>query len=222
MAGIPTIAEHELPWLTVDQMVEADRLAIEEFGIELLQMMEHAGASLAELTMRLAPSGPITVLAGAGNNGGGGLCAARHLINRGRSVEVVLAGGSLGEAPAHHLRTLGEMGVEPRPDPGYSTIVVDALVGYGLDGPLRGRAAELARWASMNHFVVSLDFPSGRGFPGGVESHATLTLALPKEGLRDLRPLFVADLGLPSALWRRMGLDVGPIFAEGRIVRVEG
>ena len=109
----PTIAAASVPWLTVDQMVEADRLAIEEFNIDLLQMMEHAGSSLSEVTQRLAPSGRITILAGAGNNGGGGLCAARHLINRGRDIEVVLVNDSLGAVAVHHLGTLSEMGIEP-------------------------------------------------------------------------------------------------------------
>ena len=149
MTTIPTVNAGELPWLSVDQMIEADRLAIEEFDIGLLQMMEHAGSGLAELAMLTAPSGRITVLAGGGNNGGGGLCAARHLINRGRDVDIVLATGAPGPAAAHHLRTLAEMGVNPRPEPGYTPVVVDALVGYGLQGPLRGRAAELARWAAM-------------------------------------------------------------------------
>ena len=66
--------------------------------------------------------------------------------------------------------------------------------------------------------MISLDFPSGSGYPGGVEAAATLTLALPKEGLRSVRPLYVADLGLPEALWNRMGLRVGPVFASGRIL----
>ena len=221
-ADLPAITLDSLPAVSAAEMAEVDRLATDVFGISLLQMMEHAGSSLAELTMRLAPTGAITVLAGGGNNGGGGLCAARHLINRGRKVEVVLATDRLGDAAAHHLHTLSEMGVEPSERIGHSQVVVDALVGYGLDGPLRGRTAELARRASMNHFVVSLDFPSGYGFPGGIESHATLTLALPKAGLRDVRPLYLADLGLPAALWLRMGLEVGPIFSDGRVVRIEG
>ncbi|NIR41987.1 MAG: NAD(P)H-hydrate epimerase, partial [Actinobacteria bacterium] len=92
------------------QMAEADRLAIEEFGISLLQMMEHAGSNLAGLVNALAPEGTVTVLAGGGNNGGGGLCAARHLINSGRRVDVVLSSNRVGPAPAHHLRTLAAMG----------------------------------------------------------------------------------------------------------------
>ncbi len=209
-----------VPWLTVEQMVEADRLAIEEFDISLLQMMEHAGSSLAELTHHLFPDGAVTVLTGGGNNGGGGLCAARHLVNRGRAVTVVLATERLGPAPTHHLGTLREMGVVPAAEPlEDAAVVVDAMVGYGLTGGLRGRAAELAAWSS-GRSVVSLDFPSGHGGPGAVLADATLTLALPKEGLRSLDPVYLADLGLPGALWARMGLVVGPVFADGRIVRL--
>ncbi|MEN8235548.1 MAG: NAD(P)H-hydrate epimerase [Actinomycetota bacterium] len=216
---VRTVAPSDLPWLSIEQMIEADRLAIEEFGITLLQMMEHAGASLAALVDELAPNGAVVVLAGGGNNGGGGLCAARHLVNRGRDVSVVVASGSPGQAARHHLATLREMGIEPTADPPDAPVVVDALVGYGLDGPLRGQAAMLADW-SPGHIVISLDFPSGHGYPGAMEPRATLTLALPKEGLRNVRPLYVADLGLPRALWSRMGLDVGPLFGSSRYVEV--
>lgn len=216
---LPSVSANSLPWLTVEQMVEADRLAIEEFDITLLQMMEHAGSALAELVVRVAPEGRITVLAGGGNNGGGGLCAARHLLARGRDVEIVLASERPGTAVAHHLATLATMGILPSDHPN-GDVAVDALVGYGLSGTLRGWAAELAEWAS-SRIPISLDFPSGFGFEGAVRPVATLTLALPKEGLRGLSPLYLADLGLPAALWERMGLEPGTPFAEGRLVRVE-
>ena len=215
----PIVRADSLPWLTVDQMAEADRLAIEEFGIELLQMMEHAGSALADAAIRLAPHGDVAVLAGGGNNGGGGLCAARHLVNRGRSVSVTLATDRPGPAAQHHLDTLAEMGITPSDEPSDAPVVLDALVGYGLDGPLRDRAAVLALWTS-GRTVLSLDFPSGHGFPGAVEPAATLTLALPKEGLRQVRPLYLADLGLPGSLWQRMGLDVGSLFSEGGVVEI--
>ncbi len=160
------------------------------------------------------------MLAGGGNNGGGGLCAARHLHNRGRTIDVFLATDRLGPAPSHHLGTLRAMGVTPGPEPADSPVVVDAMVGYGLSGPLRGKAAAAASWAH-GRSVVSLDFPSGHGADGAVRADATLTLALPKEGLRDLHPVWVADLGLPAALWARMGLDVGQLFGAGRIVALE-
>jgi NAD(P)H-hydrate epimerase len=215
---LPAISAASLPWLTVEQMVEADRLAVEEFGIELLMMMEHAGSLLAELVMRQAPVGRVSVLAGGGNNGGGGLCAARHLIDRGRDVEIVLATEDTGAAASHHLEILAAMGFVPATLP-TGDVAVDALVGYGLSGPLQGRAAELAQWASR-HGAISLDFPSGYGFEGAVEPDATLTLALPKEGLRELRPLYLADLGLPQALWQRMGIEYDTLFREGSMAQV--
>jgi len=215
----PTVDAAAVPWLTVQQMVDADRLAVEDFGIGLLQMMEHAGRSLADLTIELFPEGDIVVLAGGGNNGGGGLSAARHLANRGRRVAVALATADPGPAVTHHLRTLAAMGIRPLPELPPSPVVVDALVGYGLAGALRGRAASLAA-AAGGRSVVSLDLPSGHGAAGAVEAAATLTLALPKEGLRRVRPLYVADLGLPDALWTTLGVAAPGLFRNGRIVRV--
>jgi NAD(P)H-hydrate epimerase len=214
----PSVNAAALPWLSVEQMAEADRLAIEKYGIGLLQMMEHAGAALADLVTRLAPEGRITVLAGGGNNGGGGLSAARHLVNRGREVEVVLATEDGGGAVRHHLFTLERMGIAPADRPS-GDVAVDALVGYGLSGPLQGRAAELAEWA-CGHRAISLDLPSGHGLDGAVEPQATLTLALPKQALADVRPLYLADIGLPAALWREMGIEGGDPFLSGRIVEV--
>jgi len=215
----PTIPADSVPWLSIEEMAEADRLAVEEFGIDLLQMMEHAGWALASLVDSMAPAGDVVVLAGGGNNGGGGLSAARHLVNRGRTVSVVLSSDRPGGAARHHLRTLEAMGITPLDEPPDVQVVVDALVGYGLDGSLRGTAAELAGW-SQDRTVISLDFPSGLGNQGAVEPTATLTLALPKEGLREVRPLYLGDLGLPSTLWAAMGLDVDAVFTLGRILEI--
>ncbi len=216
----PTIEASGLPWLTVAQMVEADRLAGDEFGITLLQMMENAGSALAELVTTLYPSGPLVVLAGGGNNGGGGMSAARHLLNQGRRVAVVLSSDRLGDAARQQLTTLERLGLGPNHDPpDGASVVVDALVGYGLTGALRGRAAALAAWTTGRP-VVSLDMPSGHGVAGSVVADQTLTLALPKESLSGVRPLYLADIGLPAALWRVLGLDVGGLFGPGRILEV--
>ena len=69
-----------VPAVTAAQMREVDRVAVEETGPNLYQMMEHAGRSLALTALEMATDdGPIVVLAGTGGNGGGGLAAARHL-----------------------------------------------------------------------------------------------------------------------------------------------
>ena len=91
---------HNLPVVTTDQMSEVDRLMIEEWGITLFQMMENAGRNFAELARRqlggTVQGKRIAVLCGQGNNGGGGMTAARHLHNWGAQVEVILAGDENG------------------------------------------------------------------------------------------------------------------------------
>lgn len=89
----------------VAEMVEIDRLMVEEYGILLLQMMENAGRSLAALAREMlggsAAGRRVVVLAGQGNNGGGGQMAARHLANAAADVAVVMSAppGKLGEVP---------------------------------------------------------------------------------------------------------------------------
>ena len=82
-----------VPAITTEQMREVDRVAVNEVGPNLYQMMENAGRNLASLCVELLGDGwhraPIVVLAGTGGNGGGGICAARHLANHGGDVTVV-------------------------------------------------------------------------------------------------------------------------------------
>ena len=82
-----------VPTLTAAGMREVDRIMIDELGIELLQMMENAGRTLAELARSRFGPQSVVVLAGPGGNGGGGLVAARHLANHGVDVRVVLGEG---------------------------------------------------------------------------------------------------------------------------------
>src|SRR5262245_20486308 len=85
----------EVPAVTAEQMREIDRIAIEETGPNLFQMMENAGHNLAALSMELLGNGwqqaSYLVLAGSGGNGGGGICAGRHLANHGCRVSLCLA-----------------------------------------------------------------------------------------------------------------------------------
>src|SRR6266849_5161046 len=96
-------------------MFEVDRLMIETYGITLEQMMENAGRNLAELARRIiggqGEDRRVTVLSGAGNNGGGGMVAARHLHNMGTSVSVVLTSDldQLKDVPAHQWTILNAM-----------------------------------------------------------------------------------------------------------------
>jgi len=237
-----------IPTVTVDQMREIDRLMIEEMEISLLQMMENAGRTLATQARRLLGDDirgrRIVVLAGPGGNGGGGMAAARRLCNWGADVSVILGRdvGELHGVPAHQLAILRHMGVPVQdrvhagPDRsalGSADLIVDALIGYSLRGAPREPIASLIREANAaGPPILALDIPSGLDGDSGaaaeptIRAAATLTLALPKVGL--LRPAarawvgdaYVADISVPEAVYRRLGLRVGPLFAQADIVRV--
>ena len=222
-----------IPALTEAQMVEIDRLMIEEAGITLVQMMENAGRSLADLAIdRYRPSS-VTVLAGSGGNGGGALVSARHLANRGVTTTVCLtrAVDDLQGVVHDQYGALALTAVETRPEPGRSDLTIDGIIGYSLRGSPRGRAAHLIGWAvGLDAPILSLDGPSGVDVTTGqvgdpaISADATMTLALPKSGLighPNVGTHYLADISVPPALYRRIGITVPPdMFATGRVREV--
>src|SRR5215472_9001334 len=107
-----TLSRGAVPALTTEQMREVDRAMVEDLHIELVQMMENAGRNLAELAITRFSPASVTVLAGTGGNGGGGLVAARHLANRDCQIQVVLSEPDrLTPVPAHQADILAQMGV---------------------------------------------------------------------------------------------------------------
>ncbi|GAB4526241.1 MAG: hypothetical protein Fur0018_11380 [Anaerolineales bacterium] len=238
------------PTLTTSQMVEVDRLMIEVYGIQLIQMMENAGRNLAEMSRRMIPpplsERHILVVCGQGNNGGGGMVAARHLHNRGARVTVILPGdpARLKPIPAHQWHILQAMAASapgaleiltmrnPPANLPAADLIVDALIGYGLKGnPRPQTAAWIAALNAHPAPILALDAPSGLDTTTGapatpcVRAAATLTLALPKTGLLtpQARPvvgdLYLADISVPPELYRHLGLDVPPLFVEDTIRR---
>ena len=231
----------KIPTLTTEQMVEVDRLMIEEYGILLIQMMENAGRHLAEQACRMVggelPGRRIAIVCGRGNNGGGGMVAARHLHNRGAlvSAHLVVDPDGLKEIPAHQWNILQNMGLTQADDPdlGQVDLILDAIIGYGLTGNPRGEVANWIRGINCgNRPVLALDAPSGldttTGLAGDpcVQATATLTLALPKAGLMNqgarsvVGDLFLADISVPPALYGRLGIEIGPLFAGDPIIKV--
>ncbi len=239
---IPSIAPESLPHLTTSQMIEVDRLMTEEFGIQLIQMMENAGRNLADLAQAMLDGEvmdrPLLVLVGRGNNGGGGLVAARHLSNRGADVQIVLSRDmeQYQGVPAQQLDTLLAMGVSvmeagdgwelPSAD-----LIIDALIGYGLRDHPRGSEASLIQLANSHPApILALDTPSGLDATTGhsyhpcIQADATLTLALPKSGLLAsadvVGELYLADISVPPMLYETLDLTVPPIFASSPILKI--
>lgn len=236
-----------VPYLTTEQMIEVDRAMVEDFRIGLLQMMENAGRNLAHLArtrfLKGDPRGKkVVVLAGTGGNGGGALVCARRLHNYGAVVTVLVTGPEerFKPVPRRQLEILCRMHVSVAqadatdgavvPD-----LIVDGVIGYSLKGAPRRPAAHLIRWASAQGVpILSLDVPSGVDattgtvFDPAIMATATMTLALPKEGLRapgaeqHVGELYLADISVPPSLYSApsLALEVGHLFAESDIVRL--
>ena len=250
MRGVPRVSDRRVPALTAEQMLEVDRLMVDEYKIELVQMMELAGRNLARLASRLVlraeGDAVVGVMAGRGGNGGGALVCARHLYNQGADVRVYLSRPpeDYSGVPAHQLGILRRLGVRvavgppAADDPGAHEIdlLVDGVIGYSLRGAPRGTAAELISWSQRADVpVLALDVPSGIDATTGaagepaVEATATMTLALPKTGLAAIAAaasvgaLYLADIGVPPEVYERIGVDLpdGPIFAADALVALE-
>jgi NAD(P)H-hydrate epimerase len=233
---------NSIPALTTAQMIEVDRAMIEDYHIELIQMMENAGRTFAELARRwlggTVKGHSIIVLCGSGNNGGGGMTAARRLHNWGAEVIIALtkSADELHDVPAHQLDILQRMKIpilDSASMPSAPSLILDAIIGYSLSGSPRGVAADLIRWANMqDSAILSLDTPSGLDVTSGkahdptIRATATLTLALPKQGLLNpqsssyVGDLYLADISVPPELYTNMGITIPPLFAESDIIRV--
>ena len=240
--------DQDIPYLSTAQMIEVDRAMMEDYRIDLVRMMENAGRCLAILARdRFLDGSPVgkevTVLAGSGGNGGGALVAARRLHTWGAKVQVLLAQAAdkMTAVPGHQLDILGRMAVDivaerDVPPPGDApAIIVDGLIGYSLKGAPHGVTRDLIEWANGEGApILALDTPSGIDtatgtvFDPAIRATATMTLALPKEGLcargaaAYVGELYLADISVPPSLYAgpALGLDVGPIFAAGDVVRL--
>lgn len=237
----------EVPYVTTAQMVEVDRAMIKDFHIELIQMMENAGRELAHLARaRFLDGDPrgkrVVLLAGTGGNGGGALVCARRLHNWGAQAQVFVTrpDDDFTPIPKHQLDILRRMKAPIALADAIGSIetpalIIDGLIGYSLRGAPRGPAADLIRWANAQSApILALDTPSGVDattgtvFDPAIRATATMTLALPKKGLRApdveayVGELYLADIGVPPELYAGpvLGLTIGPIFAESDIVRL--
>ncbi len=214
--------------VTTEQMRRIERRAVEA-GIPTILLMEHAGRAVAQVAHELLRSrggGRVLVVCGKGNNGGDGLCAARHLQNAGVPVRVMLLARDqdLSGDALSNLRIARAAGIEVdnvvgpvdtglRAVMGSYQLLVDAIFGTGFRGPAVGlpaRAIEALNGSGVP--VLSVDVPSGLEVDTGridgpcVRAAATVTLGFPKVGMvvypgaEFCGRITVADLGIPRVL----------------------
>jgi hydroxyethylthiazole kinase-like uncharacterized protein yjeF len=228
--------------LTADQMREVDRLTTDRYGVPSLQLMENAGAAVADYLSQAFPdlsTRGILVLCGKGNNGGDGFVVARRLRERGAPPRVFLfaeLSAVLGDAAVNlqlwqagggelHVVTSKSEWATAREALNEADLVVDALLGTGIKGPVEGLLSsvidDVNEWRERRpvrlrraraRFVNSVDMPSG--LPSGnedfggpvIRADATVTFTAPKVG-QLLAPqadcvgkLVVRDIGTPCEL----------------------
>lgn len=237
-----------LPVLNLAQVREINRLMVEEYGLGYLQMMEQSGRLLVNLIRRLVGGDlrnkPIVVLAGPGDKGGTGMVTARYLHNAGARV-ICVASRTIQEVSqpsVHQYRLLNKLAVPVVTQASVpplrllsllreSVLTIDAILGSGLVGYPRGSEAFLLHaLKQVQPSVVSLDLPSGlmadtgSTYENTVKAKATLALGLPKTGLMVpnalpyIGQLYLADIGVPSIIYKQVGLNIGPLFSAGEIV----
>ncbi|MDQ3265121.1 MAG: NAD(P)H-hydrate dehydratase [Myxococcota bacterium] len=206
--------------VTAAQMAQLERASAQQQD-STGELMERAGAALAEEAQRLASgTGRFLILCGRGNNGGDGLVAARRLLALDREVHCELLPGDDAQLPTEAFNALQGCGFVPAPIPaeltvGAGDVVIDALLGTGLSrapGGEYARAIErIGRWRQGGARVLAADLPSGlqadtgKAFVPCVEADVTVTFGYEKVGLA-MEPgatlagaVKVADLGLPRA-----------------------
>jgi ADP-dependent NAD(P)H-hydrate dehydratase / NAD(P)H-hydrate epimerase len=206
--------------VTAQEMVEFEKQVIAG-GVSAADLMEQAGRSMARIIRSRYPaSHEALIVVGKGNNGGDGLVVARHLAATGWTVRVLIPEGDkpLRELPRKQLDVLSSEhpavmvysqwheSLFPKAD----GIVVDALLGVGTKGALRGVMAEVVAAINAartrNFFrTVALDLPTG--LPDDPEhsivADLTITVGYVKDFL--VRESLAAQVG---------GIETVPLFSD--------
>jgi hydroxyethylthiazole kinase-like uncharacterized protein yjeF len=211
--------------LTIDQFKEMDALAIQGKALPIELMMENAGLQLARLVSANASrEHSIWLGIGPGNNGGGGLVAARKLAGWGYLVKLDIPNKKLKPLPALQLDRALAAGAEISPL-GQSDVFVDAYFGFSQKLPLpRAFLDSIEKANNESKFRISLDLPSGFNKDSGDQlfnPDLILTMAAPKTELIKFGfgpVLYIADIGIPIDLYEHFGINQ-PDFAQSGIVK---
>jgi hydroxyethylthiazole kinase-like uncharacterized protein yjeF len=213
------------PILTAERMRAAEQAAIDA-GTKVEDLMERAGAALAEAAFRFAGPLETLILCGPGNNGGDGYVAARHLAERGVRVRVAaLSEPKSTAAQWARSKWAGSTGTLS-PETKTAPLVIDALFGTGLTRGLDDKiAAVLAKLAGEAVAAIACDLPSGVETDSGAllnsvpQYDLTVTFGALKPAhlldpaMHKCGRVVVADIGLQCAdEWHEIGPPELPLL----------
>jgi len=194
------------------EVVEANAGAL---GVSVDALMERAGRAIAEEAighLTVTP-GRVAIVAGAGNNGGDGTCAAHYLLEWGHRPELWLVRPP-SQIYSHAARRCYErvaarlpvhVGIPTEKELQAFPLILDALLGTGQNGPLRSPYAEAVRAIVASRVpTLAVDVPTGTRDPAGLVPNWTVTLKAEMDPTR-AGEVSVRDIGIPPAAWSETG-----------------
>lgn len=219
-------------YLSIADIREMDRLAIEDYGMPGIILMENAGLGVVRGVLDKIISDEVLVLCGKGNNGGDGFVIARHLYNRGIKVKVMLAepADKIGGDALINFNIIEKMHIpvvqyEANLDKAilHSEFIIDALLGSGLNSAVRGPYDAMIQAINRSKaYTVAVDIPSGLNADSGkplniaVQANRTYTFGAYKLGFRKTGAgqwtgeYELVDIGLPVDVLARFS-DINTI-----------
>lgn len=224
-------------------MRKIEKKLFDEIGLPSIVVMENAVYSILKYLMKYygdVKNKKIVILCGTGNNGGDGLGLARHLALEGVCVHVVVAGSpkrmtseaSLNfsviknmDIPYIIVENLQDCNKKVGHLIGISDIVIDAMLGIGLQDEVKGVIKQLVEVINQkkeqrNQAVVAIDVPSGihcdtgKVMGSAVKADLTITLGLPKIGLllypgaEYVGKLEVGSIGIPKTILSEFDMNM--------------
>jgi len=206
-------------YVTNSFMRQIDKFTIEKIGIPGVVLMENAGRSVSEQSIKFLSAkrkANVIIFCGGGNNGGDGFVTARHLVNSGIKLTIVLTkpyNAYTGDALIN-LNIIRKMNIpivkKTKNLRGYD-LIIDALLGTGAKGEIREPYKNIIEQINdSNKPVISVDIPSGLNGDTGdacgaaVKANITVTMGCPKKGMlkrkarKYVGKLAVADIGFPK------------------------
>jgi len=211
--------------LELETFKELDYYSVQNYNLPIELMMENAGLNLARVVAsHSGENKSVSIGVGPGNNGGGGLVAARRLAAWGYQVGLDIPDQNLRSLPAVQLERALAFGV--RPDTSSKTSVwVDAYFGFAQRHPLPNEFQD--RIKQLNDFeglVISLDLPTGISAKSPntmIQADIICTLAAPKRILAgpNIRSrVLILDLGIPKSAFEDLGLKLSLPFDKSPIL----
>lgn len=219
---------------TKEQVRELDRIAIEEYQIPSIVLMENAGVGATSIILReIAAQKNVAIFCGKGNNGGDGFVIARHLHNNNVQVHVFFLGKvnevAVDSDPGINLRILRNMKIPIIEVSSVQSLhknknawqncdyLVDAIFGTGLCREITGNILEIiSEIKSWRKKTIAIDTPSGLDCNSGeilgevLPAKITVTFALPKKGFFDkdgpsvTGNIEVVDISIPKELVEKL------------------